>query len=172
VTLEVGARVVYPVHGVVEVVGHERRTVDGVTSTYVVLSAPGEILSDNLRLVVPEDRLEELGVRDPVSAEDAVEVLALLAARNVRVPSTWSRRFKNHKDKLRTGDVFACAEVVRNLALRQHDKPLAPAETTMYRSARHGLVSELAVAWGISDDDASRRIDRALEPGTGSAAWS
>jgi CarD family transcriptional regulator len=148
----VGARVVYPVHGVVEVVGHERRTVDGVTSTYVVLSAPGEILSDNLRLVVPEDRLEELGVRDPVSAEDAVEVLALLAARNVRVPSTWSRRFKNHKDKLRTGDVFACAEVVRNLA--------------------HGLVSELAVAWGISDDDASRRIDRALEPGTGSAAWS
>ena len=167
--LDVGSRIVYPVHGVVDVIGHERRTVDGVTSTYVVLSAPGEILADNLKLLVPEDRLEELGARDPVSAEDAIEVLAVLAARNVRVASNWSRRFKNHKDKLRTGDVFACAEVVRNLAARQRDKPLAPAETAMYRNARHDLIAELAVAWEISDDAASRRVDRALASGTTSA---
>jgi len=165
-SFDVGARVVYPVHGVADVVGHERRTIDGETLTYLVLTIPGAIRPDNLTLLAPEDRLEELGVRHAVSTEDAIDVLAVLAVRNPRVASNWSRRFKNHQEKLRTGDVFACAEVVRNLALRQRDKPLSPAETAMYDHARHGLVSELAVTWGISDDDASDRVDRALQPET------
>lgn len=165
---DVGTRVVYPVHGVADVVGRERRTIGGETLTYLVLTISGAIFLDNLTLLVPEDRLEELGVRHAVSAEDAIDVLAVLAVREPRVASTWSRRFKNHQEKLRTGDVFACAEVVRNLALRQRDKPLAPAETAMYRQARHGLVSELAVTWGISYDAASSRVDRALQTGSAS----
>jgi CarD family transcriptional regulator len=111
---------------------------------------------------VPVDKLEELGVRDAVSAEDADDVLAVLAVSDARVATNWSRRFKNHQEKLRTGDIFACAEVVRNLARRQNDKKLAPAESAMYRQARHGLVAELAVSWGISDDDASDRVEGAL----------
>ncbi len=167
-TFDIGTRVVYPVHGVADVVGRERRTIGGETLTYLVLTISGAIFLDNLTLLVPEDRLEELGVRDAVSAEDAIDVLAVLAVRNPRVASNWSRRFKNHQEKLRTGDVFTCAEVVRNLARRQRSKPLAPAETAMYRQARYSLVSELAVTWGISDDEASNRVDRALQTGAAS----
>jgi CarD family transcriptional regulator len=162
VVFDVGSKVVYPVHGVANIVGRECRTVDGETKTYLVLTIPGQIRSDDLTLLVPEDNAELLGVRNAVSSEDAADVLAVLSVREPRVASNWSRRFKNHQEKLRSGDVFACAEVVRNLALRQRDRPLATAETAMYRKARHGLVAELAVTWGISDDDASDRVDQAL----------
>jgi CarD family transcriptional regulator len=161
---EVGTNVVYPVHGVAAVVGRERRTVDGESLTYLVLSIAGEVRSDDMRLLVPEHKAEEIGIRHPVSAEDADDVLAVLAVRKPRVPANWSRRFKNHQEKLRSGDLFACAEVVRNLAIRQRDRPLAAAETAMYRRAHHTLVSELALTWGISEDDASARVDGAIPP--------
>jgi CarD family transcriptional regulator len=164
VTFDVGARVVYPVHGVADIIGRERRTIDGETLTYLVLTIPGAIRSDHLTLLVPEDQAEEIGVRHAVSAEDAADVLAVLAVREPRIASNWSRRFKNHQEKLRSGDVYECAEVVRNLALRQQVRPLATAETAMYRKARQALISELAVTWGISDDDAADRVDGALRP--------
>ena len=78
--------------------------------------------------------------------EDALAVLEVLAVREPRVASNWSRRFKNHQEKLRSGDLFAQAEVVRNLALRQEHKRLGPAESTMLRHARQGVVAELAVS--------------------------
>ena len=162
-TFDVGTRVLYPVHGVADVVGRERRTVDGRTSTYLVLTVEGALRPENLTLLVPEDRLDEIGVRHAVSAEDAVGVLEVLAARDPHVPANWSRRFKNHQEKLRTGDVFAVAEVVRNLSLRRSHKKLGPAESSMYQQARHGLVAELAVSFGISDEDAADRVDHALE---------
>lgn len=162
-TYEIGTRVLYPVHGVADVVGRERREVDGRSCTYLVLRVPGTIRPENLTLLVPEDRLEEIGVRHAVSAEDAEGVLEVLAVDDPRVPANWSRRFKNHQEKLRTGDVFAVAEVVRNLFRRQSHKKLGPAESAMYRQARHGLAAELAVSFGISDEDASDRVDRALQ---------
>lgn len=161
-TFDVGTKVVYPVHGVADVVGRERRTIDGETRTYLVLRIAGLIRSDDMTLRVPEEGLEELGVRNAVSADDAADVLAVLSVRAPRVAANWSRRFKNHQEKLRTGDVFACAEVVRNLAIRQRERPLAPAETAMYRAARRGLVSELAVTWDVTEDVAAARVDGAL----------
>ena len=163
-TFAIGTRVVYPVHGIADVVAHEKRTIDAKTSAYLVLSIAGASGTDDMTISVPVDRLGELGVRHAISPEDANDVLAVLSVRNPRVASNWSRRFKNHQEKLRTGDVFACAEVVRNLAVRQRAKPLAPAETAMYRQARHSLVSELAVTWDVSHDDAADRVDRSLQP--------
>lgn len=162
-TFDVGTRVLYPVHGVADVVGRERRTVDGRTRTYLVLTVEGALRPENMTLLVPEDRLDEIGVRHAVSAEDAVGVLEVLAVRDPHVPANWSRRFKNHQEKLRTGDVFAVAEVVRNLSLRRSHKKLGPAESSMYQQARRGLVAELAVSFGISDEDAADRVDHALE---------
>ena len=160
--LDVGANVVYPVHGVAEVIGHENRHIDGNTFTYVVLRIRGEIRSDDLTIHVQRERLEELGVRHAISLQRAGEVLEVLAVRDARLSPNWSRRFKNHQAKLRTGDVFECAEVVRNLALRHREKPLAAAEKAMLRRARSGLVAELAISWGITEDAASERVDDAL----------
>lgn len=161
---EIGTKVVYPSHGVAEIVGRETRGVNGETITYLVLSVPqrGWGTSGGMKVSVPEDRAEDLGVRTAISEEDAEDVLQVLAVTNVRVPSNWSRRFKNHQEKLKSGDVYECAEVVRNLAIRQKNAALSTAEKSMYAHARHILTSELAVSWQVDDAEAARRIDDAL----------
>lgn len=162
VSFEIGARVLYPVHGVAEIIGRESRDDGGRTRVYLILVVEGQLRPERLTLRVPEDRLEEIGVRHAVSAEDALDVLGVLAVRDPRVPANWSRRFKNHQEKLRSGDVFAVAEVVRNLALRRVSSKLGPAESALYHQARDVLVAELAVSFGTDENDANTRVDRAL----------
>ncbi|MGH9244860.1 MAG: CarD family transcriptional regulator [Acidimicrobiales bacterium] len=161
---EVGAKVVYPSHGIAEIVGRESRAVDGETLTYLVLTVPqrGWGTLGGMRVSVPEDRAEEVGVRSAISEEDASDVLEVLAVTDARVPSNWSRRFKNHQEKLKSGDVYQCAEVVRNLANRQRNASLSAAEKSMYARARHILISELAVSWDVDDEKAELRVDDAL----------
>ena len=163
---EVGMKVVYPSHGVAEVVGREVQAINGDTQTYLVLSVPqrGWGTRGGMKVSLPEDSAEDLGVRAAISEEDAADVLELLATTDVRVPSNWSRRFKNHQEKLKSGDVYQCAEVVRNLARRQRTASLSTAEKSMYAHARHILISELAVSWGVEVEEAEERVDRALEP--------
>ncbi len=155
--------VVYPVHGIAEVVGSETRTIDGQATTYVVLLIAGEHRGDDLRILVERDRFDEIGIRSAMSTETADDVLDVLAVANPRQSKTWARRYKNHQAKLRSGDVFDVAEVVRNLAILQRTKPLGAAEKALYRQARTALVSELAVTWGTSQDSAADRVDRALD---------
>ncbi len=164
VVFEVGARVVYPSHGVAEIVGREKRDIDGETLTCLVLSVQerGWGPAGNMRVSIPEDRAEELGVRPAISEEDAADVLDVLAVQNVRVPANWSRRFKNHQEKLKSGDIYECAEVVRNLAFRSRTARLSTAENSMYAKARHILISELSVSWGVDEAAAEARVDQAL----------
>lgn len=161
-----GSKVIYPFHGVAEIVAEEERVVDGVTSSYLRLTIAGREADDRRTLVVsvPRERAEEVGLRWPTSPEDAAAVLDVLARTDVNVPASWSRRLKNHQEKLKSGDIFECAEVVRNLAIRARVKRLAPAETSMYENARHSLTAELALSWDVDAVEASQRIDEALEP--------
>jgi CarD family transcriptional regulator len=164
VQFEVGSRVVYPSHGVAEIVGREKREIDGEKVTCLVLSVRerGWGTTGAMRVSIPEDRAEELGVRSAISEEDADEVLDVLAVENVRVPSNWSRRFKNHQEKLKSGDIYECAEVVRNLAVRSKTARLSSAENSMYAKARYILISELSVSWDTTEDEAEARVDQAL----------
>lgn len=161
---EVGAKVVYPAHGVAEIVRREDREFDGQTRRYLVLEVPqqGWGTAGGMTVSVPEDGAEDLGVRAAIDREDADEVLEVLAVRDVRMPANWSRRFKNHQEKLKSGDVYQCAEVVRNLATRLRTAKLSTAEQSMYAKARYILISELAVSWDVTDEAAEVRIDEAL----------
>ena len=161
---EIGSKVIYPSHGVAEIVGREKRKINDEEITYLVLSVPerGWGTTGNMTVSVPEERAEDLGVRTAVSEEEAAEVLEVLAVTDARVPSNWSRRFKNHQEKLKSGDVYECAEVVRNLARREQSGSLSTAEKAMQVRATHILVSELSVSWNVEPADAERRIEEVL----------
>ena len=114
VPFKVGDKVVYPHHGAAVIEGTDNITMpDGAKSKYFVL----RMTHGDLTLKVPTDRAEEIGMRYPISKEDVEDVFEVLAKKDVREPTNWSRRFKNHQEKLKSGDVYQVAEVVRNLAL-------------------------------------------------------
>ena len=108
----------------------------------------------DLTLAVPSNKAEDVGMRPPISVEDIDDLFQLLSKKDVREPTNWSRRFKNHQEKLKSGDVYQVAEVVRNLALREATKGLSAGEKAMLVKARSVLVSELSFALNLSEEDA------------------
>jgi CarD family transcriptional regulator len=160
-SFNVGDRVVYPHHGaaVIEKKVKRRSPGDegGETEYLVLRMAHGE-----LTLSVPSDNAETVGMRLPIAREDVEDLYQVLAKRDVREPSNWSRRFKNHQEKLKSGDVYQVAEVVRNLALREADRGLSAGEKSMLAKARSVLVSELSFALDVSEDDALEQVNDQL----------
>jgi CarD family transcriptional regulator len=160
-SFKVGDRVVYPHHGAAVIEKKEKRKtpgVEGEEKEYLVLRmAHGE-----LTLSVPSDNAETVGMRRPIAREDVEDLYQVLAKRDVREPSNWSRRFKNHQEKLKSGDVYQVAEVVRNLALREADRGLSAGEKSMLAKARSVLVSELSFALDVSEDDALDQVNAQL----------
>jgi len=156
-----GDTVIYPQHGACLVQGVEKKTMFGETRDYLILrSVIGE-----MTLSVPVDKAADVGVRPPVNADELEDLVSVLSKPDPRVPSNWSRRFKNHQEKLKSGDVYQVAEVVRNLAARNRDAALSAAERTMYERARINLVSEIAPALKVSNEEAEAYLDQALAKG-------
>ena len=156
---EVGDRVVYPHHGAAVIERKEKREVFGEKQEYLVL----RMAHGDLTLSVPSANAEQVGMRRPIAREDVDDLFQLLAKRDVREPSNWSRRFKNHQEKLKSGDVYQVAEVVRNLALRDKGKGLSTAEKSMLERARGILVSELSFALNVSEEEALDKLSAGLD---------
>ena len=155
---DVGDRVVYPHHGAAVIMKREKRKVDGKNVEYLVL----EMAHGELTLSVPADKAEEVGMRPPIGKEEVEDLFELLGKKDIREPANWSRRFKNHQEKLKSGDVYQVAEVVRNLALRDQAKGLSAGEKSMFVKARSVLVSELSFALDVSEDDALAQVEAQL----------
>ena len=154
----VGDTVVYPHHGAAVIEKREKRNLAGEERDYLVL----RLTYGDLTLMVPADATDEVGLRNVVSKKEVDEVMGTLARRDGTMPTNWSRRFKANYEKLRSGDIFQVAEVVRNLALRERDKGLSAGEKRMLTKSRQILVSELSAAIKKSEDDTDALIDEAL----------
>ncbi len=154
----VGDTVVYPHHGAAIIEKKEKRNLSGEERDYLVL----RLTYGDLTLMVPADATEEVGLRDVVSKKQVDEVFTLLEARDGTMPTNWSRRFKANYEKLKSGDIFQVAEVVRNLALREREKGLSAGEKRMLTKSKQILVSELAAAIKKSDEATEALIDEKL----------
>jgi CarD family transcriptional regulator len=157
-SFDVGDKVVYPQHGAAVVEKRETRAAFGTEREYLVLRAS----SGDLTLMVPADETDRVGLREVINDEEVEEVFAVLRKKEARMPTNWSRRYKNHIEKLKSGDVYQVAEVVRNLSLRDKDKGLSAGEKRMLARARQILASELTFALDVSEDVAEQKLDEAL----------
>jgi CarD family transcriptional regulator len=156
-----GDTIIYPQHGACIVMGTKKMEAFGEKREYLIL----QTVINEMTLKVPVNMADEVGVRPPVSADELEDLVAVLSKPDPRVPSNWSRRFKNHQEKLKSGDVYQVAEVVRNLAARNRDASLSAAERTMYERARVNLVSEISPALKVSAEEAEEYLDAALAKG-------
>ena len=135
----------YPHHGAAVVERREVKEAFGEKKEYLVL----RLAYGDLTLMVPSDNTDEVGLREVINDEEVEEVFAVLRKKDVRMPTNWSRRYKNHVEKLKSGDIYQVAEVVRNLSNRDKDKGLSAGEKRMLNRARQILVSELTFAIGV-----------------------
>ena len=154
----VGDKVVYPHHGAAIIKGLEEKEFQGEKKQYYVL----RLAYGDLTLMVPTDNWEEVGIRDVIDSTELSKVFKVLKAKECRMPSNWSRRFKTHVEKLRSGDIFQVAEVVRNLARREAEKGLSAGEKRMLTKARQILVSEITFSANVDEVEAEKMLDKVL----------
>lgn len=154
----VGDRVVYPQHGAAIISSLEEKDFLGEKRQYYIL----HLAYGDLTLMVPADNTEEVGIRDVIARDELDKVFKVLRSKECRMPTNWSRRFKTHLEKLRSGDIYQVAEVVRNLSRRDKEKGLSAGEKRMFAKARQILISEMTFAANVDEAGAGRMLDKVL----------
>jgi CarD family transcriptional regulator len=156
---KVGDKVVYPHHGAGTVVKKESRTILGEQREYLTI----KILHNEMTVNVPTENADRVGLRKVIDEEMVERVLVVLHGSGTKMPKNWNRRFKYNRDKMKTGDIFELAEVVRNLSLRDQEKGLSTGEKQMFVKAKKILASELMYAKAMDEDEAGAWLDEELE---------
>ncbi len=155
---DIGEKVVYPHHGAGTIVKKEKRTVLGEEREYLTI----QILHNDMTVNVPTENAEKVGLRGVIDEETVAQVLKALTGNGTVMPKNWNRRFKHNREKMKTGDIFELAEVVRNLSLRDQDKGLSTGEKQMFVKAKKILVSELMYAKGMDEEETADWLDGVL----------
>ncbi|HUG08113.1 MAG TPA: CarD family transcriptional regulator [Acidimicrobiia bacterium] len=153
----VGDKVVHPQHGAATIAKKVRQNFDGHRKDYFIL----EIATEQLTVMVPLDKVEDL-IRPVISKTKSREVLKSLKGDPEEAGSNWSRWYKVLNEKMVSGDIFQVAEVVRDLSFAQQTKGISPALKRMLSKARLTLSSELAFSLEVDEEEAIKKLDRAL----------
>ena len=159
VNYKVGDKVVYPHHGAGKVLKKEKKEMIGEVREYLTI----KILHNDMTVMVPSDSAGRAGLRRVIGEPEVERVLAVLRDDMSQMPKNWNRRFKHNRDKMKTGDIFELAEVVRNLAIRDFQKGLSTGEKQMFTRAKKILASELMYALDMEEKDAEDYLDDLLE---------
>ena len=158
IPFKVGDKVVYPHHGAATIIKKERIEFAGSKTDYFVL----EVATDQLTVRVPTAKAVELGVRPVISKNVARKVFATFKDEPQEAGSNWSRWYKLLTEKINSGDIFQVAEVVRDLTYAQQVKGISPALKRMLAKARLIIISELRFALVLDEEEAIKKLDRAL----------
>jgi CarD family transcriptional regulator len=159
----VGDNVVYPHHGAGQVIKKEEKDILGEKRQYLTI----KILHNDMTVMVPCENAGKAGLRRVIDEETVKKVLSVLSADVSEMPKNWNRRFKHNRDKIKTGDIYELAEVVRNLAIREQDKGLSTGEKQMFTRAKKILASELMYALEMDEDGAEEHLDNLLAESAG-----
>jgi CarD family transcriptional regulator len=165
-TFDAGDNVVYPHHGAGVVMKKESKTLLGEKRDYLTI----KILHNEMTVMVPCENAHRAGLRRVIDEEQVKQVIDVLEGDVSDMPKNWNRRFKYNREKIKTGDVFELAEVVRNLAIREWEKGLSTGEKQMYTRAKKILASEFMYALDKDEEGAEEYIDGLLEERFGAKA--
>ena len=158
IEFELGDHVVYPHHGAGKVLKKEEMEILGERREYLTI----KILHNDMTVRVPTENAALAGLRRVIDEETVKKVLDVLSDEVSEMPKNWNRRFKHNRDKIKTGDIYELAEVVRNLALRENEKGLSSGEKQMYTRAKKILASELMYALDKDESEAEAYLDELL----------
>jgi CarD family transcriptional regulator, regulator of rRNA transcription len=122
-----------------------------------------QILHNRMTAMVPCENAHTAGLRRVIDGEQVEKVIGVLTGEVSEIPKSWTHRFKHNREKIKTGDVYELAEVVRNLTSREWEKGLSAGEKQMYTRAKRNLASELMYALDKDEDGAESYLDELLQ---------
>lgn len=155
----IGDKIVYPMHGAGIVEAIEEKEILGEKQKYYVMRMP----IGNMKVMIPLKNIKEIGVRQVAGDDEIAEVLNILHGEKSKMSANWNRRYRANMEKIRSGNIFQIAEVVRNLTIREKEKGLSTGERKMLEKAKHILISEIVLSKDITKEEAIELIENAFD---------
>lgn len=155
---EIGDYIAHPMHGAGRIESIVKKKIDSAERDYYVLKLPvGE-----MKVMIPVQGCENIGVRPIISAEEAISVLNILREIDVNMTQNWNKRYRENMVKIKSGNLVEVAEVVKGLMLRDSERGLSTGERKMLHSAKQIFISELVISLEKSYEDIESLIINAV----------
>jgi len=155
---KIGDKVVYPMHGAGVIEAIEEKEVLGEKRQYYILRLP----VGDMKVMIPITNGNGVGLREVIDDEGVQKVFHILRGQSSDMSPNWNRRYRANLEKMKSGNIYEVAEVVRNLKNRDREKGLSSGERKMLENARQILISELVLATEIEEDKAQSLLDGAF----------
>lgn len=156
---KIGDKVVYPMHGAGIIEGIEEKEVLGEKRKYFIMRMP----IGDMKVMVPVDNVEDVGVREIIDEDGYKDVMSILRDDKSAMPQNWNRRYRANMDRIKSGDIFEVAAVVRNLLLLDREKGLSTGERKMLSSAKQMLLSEMVLVTDSDIENVEKIVVEAIE---------
>lgn len=157
-SFKIGDKVVYPMHGAGIIEAIEEKEVLGERQRYYIMKLP----IGDMKVMIPTDNVEEIGLRQIIDHDGVKKVYHILRGEVSHMSQNWNRRYRANMEKIKSGDIFEVAEVVRNLAIRDREKGLSTGERKMLDNARQILISELVLAQDTTEEKVETELNELL----------
>ncbi|MDS1030390.1 CarD family transcriptional regulator [Bacillota bacterium LX-D] len=154
----VGDKVVYPMHGAGVIEAIEEKEVLGEKRKYYVMRLP---LSE-MKVMIPFDNVGGTGLRQVIDEAGFQKVLKILQDPKNDMSTSWNLRYRANLEKIKGGNIYEIAEVVKNLSIRDREKGLSAGEKKMLESARQILISELVLAKDVEEPQVKNLLEGVL----------
>lgn len=154
----VGDKVLYPTHGAGVIDSIEEKTLLGEKKNYYTMRMP----VGDMKVMVPLESADAAGLRRVVSKSEAENVIKKLATDEPCENSSWNRRFRENSEKIRSGNIYLVASVVRSLTIRERERGLSTGEKKMLSDSRQILISELVLSLDKTKEEVSEMIEKSI----------
>ena len=154
----VGDEVVYPMHGAGKIESIEEKDILGEKQDYYIIRMPGEV-----KVMVPTAKAADIGVRYIMDKETASNVFKVLSTDSTEMNLNWNKRYRDNMEKMKSGNAYEVADVVRNLSFKQKEKGLSTGEKKMLLNAKQILISELTLAENTNKDEMETLVENTID---------
>ena len=154
----IGDKVVYPMHGAGIIQDIEEKNILGEKTAYYIIKMPGEV-----KVMEPTAKAEEIGMRNIIDGETASKVFQVLETDSTEMSLNWNKRYRDNMEKMKSGDIYEVADVVRNLSFKQKERGLSTGEKKMLLNAKQILVSELTLAENAQKEAIEELVDSKID---------
>ncbi len=154
----IGDKIVYPLHGAGVIEGIEEKDVLGKTQNYYILKIP----YNNMKLMVPIDNCDAVGIRDIIDKKAANDVINDMKNFSVDLSVSWNKRQRENLTMLKSGDIYEVAHVVKGLMVKEKEKGLSGNEKKTLISSKQILISELVMSLEQKEDEVEEIIEHII----------
>ena len=155
----IGDFVVHPMHGAGKIEDIVEEKIEGVRKEYYVFSMP----VGGLVLKIPTSNTGNIGMRSVITLGEAQELMEAIPTLAVEANTNWNKRYQENLTRLKSGNLYEVARVVKGLLHRESRKGLSTGERKMLYNAKQIMISEIVLAEKCSYEDAEARLMDAMK---------